>query len=208
MSTSETQASGRDPLAREDWAYIEKTNLDDFVKEDWDLLNRQRAPYYGERQADAVLTMLAAQKDDPTFGYLINNYGHCLQSATMALRDGLDEEAVVVTLLHDIGFVVAPAIHSEFAIALFGPYISEKHIWMVRQHAVFQGLHCRDLPGVDPTAREQWRGHPHFEYAADWVRKYDICSLDPNYENAPLEEFVPMVKRIFSRPPNSQVAVG
>ena len=75
--------------------------------------------------------------------------------------------------------------------------------WMVRRHAVFQALHCHDLPGTDPSGREQWRGHPHFEYAAEWVRKYDICSLDPNYENAPLEEFVPMVKRIFAREPNN-----
>ena len=194
---------GRTPLSHNDWAHIQKTTLDDFSKPDWDLLNAQRAPYYRERQADAVLTMLAAQRDDPSFGYLINNFGHSVQSATMALRDGLDEETVVVTLLHDIGFVVAPSTHSEFAIALFGPYVSEKNIWLVRHHATFQGLHCRDLPGVDPQAREQWRGHPHFEYAAEWVRKYDICSLDPNYENAPLDEFAPMVKRVFSRPPTN-----
>ncbi len=203
MAISDPQASGRTPLAHDGWKHIEKTNLDDFVKADWDLLNGQRAPYYGERQADAVLAMLTAQTDDPSFGYLINNYGHCLQSATMALRDGLDEETVVVTLLHDIGFVVAPAVHSEFAIGLFGPYVSEKNIWMVRRHAVFQALHCHDLPGADPSGREQWRGHPNFEYAAEWVRKYDICSLDPNYENAPLDEFVPMVNRIFSREPNN-----
>ncbi|MDA0261633.1 MAG: phosphohydrolase [Proteobacteria bacterium] len=203
MTELDSQHLGRSPLAHENWRYIEKTNLDDFVDQDWGRLNSQRAPYYQERQADAALAMLAAQKDDPSFGYLINNYGHCLQSATMALRDGLDEETVVVTLLHDIGFVVAPAAHAEFAIALFGPYVSDKNIWTVRRHAVFQGLHCRDLPGTDPGAREQWRGHPYFNYAADWVRKYDIGSLDPNYENAPLETFVPMVKRIFSRPPNN-----
>ncbi len=192
---------GRARLAHAGWAHIEKTNLDDFATQDWDRLNAQRTPYYGERQADAVLTMLSAQRDDPSFGYLINNYGHCLQSATMALRDGCDEETVVVTLLHDIGFVVAPSAHSEFAIALFGPYVSPKNVWIVRRHAIFQALHCRELPGADPHERERWRGHPHFEYAAEWVRKYDICSLDPNYENAPLREFVPLVKRVFSRPP-------
>ncbi len=201
--TASPQSNGCSPLAHDDWAYIKKTTLDNFVAEDWNQLNAQRTLYYAERQTDAVLTMLEAQRDDPTFGYLINNYGHCLQSATMALRDGLDEETVVVTLLHDIGFVVAPSVHAEFAIALFGPYISKKNEWMVRRHAMFQGLHCRDLPGIDQNERERWRGHPYFEDTAEWVRKYDICSLDPNYENAPIEEFRPMVERIFARPPRS-----
>jgi len=35
---------------------------------------------------------------------MVNNYRHSLQSAIMALRDGLSEEDVVVCLLHDIGF--------------------------------------------------------------------------------------------------------
>ena len=112
-----------------------------------------------------------------------------------------------MTLLHDVGFVVAPSAHAEFAVALFGPYVSERNVWTVRRHAVFQALHCRELSGTDPRGRERWRGHPHFEYAAEWVRKYDICSLDPDYESAPLEAFAPMVRRIFARPPRAIAAI-
>ena len=30
--------------------------------------------------------MLSASADDPVFGYCINNYRHCLQAASLALR--------------------------------------------------------------------------------------------------------------------------
>ena len=44
------------------------------------------AVYYRERQATEILRILQASENDPTFGFQINNFRHCLQSATMALR--------------------------------------------------------------------------------------------------------------------------
>ena len=64
--------------------------------------------YYRERQAMEVLRMLQTSEDDPTFGYPINNFRHCLQSATLAHRAGKSENYVVIALLHDIGFTVWP----------------------------------------------------------------------------------------------------
>ena len=49
-------------------------------------------------------------------------------------------------------------------------------------------------------ARVEFRGHPHFEYTADWVERYDQTSIQSQYDTAPLVFFEPMVYRIFNRP--------
>lgn len=189
------------PLLRPDWHYIEKVSLEEFKAADWALLNAQRSVYYAEQQARQVLRMLADSKDDPSFGYMVNNYRHSLQSATMAMRDGLPEEDIVVALLHDIGFIACPGMHGAFAAALLGAYISDRNYWMLHRHAVFQNLHSPELPGVNQHERERWRGHPHFDWAATFVDRYDQAATDPDYDCAPLAAFEPMVQRLFARPP-------
>jgi predicted HD phosphohydrolase len=188
-------------LLKPDWQYIDKLSLQDFKADDWSVLNAQRAPYHAEQQAKQVLRMLADSRDDPTFGYRVNNYRHSLQSATMALRDGLPEEDVVVALLHDIGFVVCPDMHGAFAADLLGAYISDRNDWMLRRHAIFQNFHSPERPDVDQQGRERWRGHPHFEWAANFVAKYDQAAFDPAYECATLDVFEPLVHRVFARTP-------
>lgn len=195
---------GRSPLLQPEWQYVEKLSLDEFTASDWSILNRQRDPYYAEEQARQVLRMLTGSRDDPTFGYMVNNYRHCLQSATLAMRDGLDEEDIVVSLLHDIGFVACPATHGEFAAALLGAYVSERNGWMLAHHALFQNFHCPDLPGIDRNARARWQGHPHFEWTATFVARYDQAACDPDYECAPIDVFEPMVRRLFARAPREQ----
>jgi predicted HD phosphohydrolase len=190
----------RSPLLKPEWQYVEKVSLEDFVPADWGVLDSQRAVFHAEQQAHHVLRVLADSKDDPTFGYMVNNYRHGLQSATMALRDGLDEEDVVVALLHDVGFTTCPAMHGEFAAALLGAYVSERNYWMLRHHQIFQQVHSPSQPDCNPHAREQWRGHPHFEWTAEFVAKYDQAATDPDYDCLPLEVFEPMVRRIFARP--------
>jgi predicted HD phosphohydrolase len=189
------------PLLEPSWQFVPKVAMQDFTRDDWDLINRQRGPYYRQEQGRQVLRMLAASEHDPGFGYMVNNYRHSLQSATMALRDGLDEEDVVVCLLHDIGFVACPDTHGEFAAALLGPYVSERNHWMLLRHPIFQQVHAPQLPGADPQARERWRGHPHFEWAATFVERYDQAACDPHYDCAPLSVFEPLVHRLFARAP-------
>ena len=104
------RAGERSPLLRPDWRYVEPCNMDDYRAEDWAVMNRQRAEYLEEQQAVQVLDMLKASRDAPTFGYLINNYEHCLQTATLLHEDGHDEETVVTGLLHDIGLPCVPRI--------------------------------------------------------------------------------------------------
>jgi predicted HD phosphohydrolase len=195
-------AGQRSPLLGKDWAYVDALVLDDFTAADWQMLDRQRVPYLAQERAKQALEMLAVQASAPTFGYQINNYEHCLQTATMAMRDGRDEETIVVSLFHDLGFITNNDTHGQFAAALLRPYISDRNHWMLERHMYFQAIHCRTHPNIDPNIRERWRGHPYFEYTAAWVARYDIRSMDSEYENAPLETFAPMVHRLFTNPSN------
>ena len=188
-------------LAHPDWRHVEKIALEDFQPEDWQLLNQQRAQYLVEHQANQALRMLTASQHDPSFGYMINNYQHCLQSATMVLRDGREEEDVVVALLHDVGFTTCPLLHGDFAAGLLGAYVSDRNYWMLQHHATFQNVHSPHLPGVKQHERDLWKGHPHFEWTAEFVAKYDQAAADPDYPCEPIATFVPMVKRIFARKP-------
>jgi predicted HD phosphohydrolase len=189
------------PLVGPDWRYVERIALEDFQAEDWHLLNRQRQLYLAEHQSDQALRMLTASQHDPSFGYMVNNYRHCLQSATMVLRDGRDEEDVVVALLHDVGFITCPLTHGDFAAALMGAYISDRNHWMLQHHGTFQNLHSPHLPGVNQHERDLWKGNPHYDWTAEFVAKYDQAAADPDYPCEPIETFVPMVRRIFARKP-------
>lgn len=197
---SEAKRPARTPLLRPQWRYVEKAALEDFNSDDWALMNAQRADYRAERQAEEVLRMLTGQAQEPSFGYVVNNYLHCLQSATLALRDGLDEETVVVSLLHDIGFNACPESHAEFAAALLGPWTSERNHWMLLHHAVFQQFHIRGFPGLECDERDRWRGHPHFAWTAEWVEKYDQNATWDGIETLPIEAFKPLVRRFFAKP--------
>lgn len=196
-----TAPSRLSPLARPDWRHVDKIALEEFQPEDWHLLEQQRRLYLADLQADQVLRLLTASQDDPSFGYRVNNYRHCLQSATMVLRDGRDEEDVVVALLHDVGFTACPLLHGDFAAALLGAYISDRNHWMLEHHATFQNVHSPHLPGVKQHERDFWTGHAHYDWTAEFVAKYDQAAADPDYPCEPIEVFMPMVRRIFARKP-------
>ncbi|WP_119458836.1 HD domain-containing protein [Rhodospirillaceae bacterium SYSU D60014] len=175
------------------------TRMDEGTYEDYQLLDRK---YRGHTEAlpDEVFVMLKRLGGD-RIGYKIDRYQHSLQTATRALRDGADEETVVVALLHDVGDILAPENHADIAAGILKPYISVDNHWLVKNHAIFQGYFFWHHLGADRNAREQFRGHPMFERTAAFCEKWDQTSFDPNYDTLPLEAFEPMVRRIFARPP-------
>jgi len=185
-----------------DWQYVETTNTEDLAREDRLVLDAQRDPYYREVQATAVLAMFRAGKDEATFGYQVNHYVHGLQTATMLMRDGHGDEDVVVALLHDVGFVTCPERHGAFAAELLGAYISERNYWMLRHHQDVGDVITDHGAGACPEATtwERMQGHPHFAWTLEFVQRYDLNGMSPSYENAPLDVFEPMVRRVFVRP--------
>ena len=189
------------PLAHPEWEYVRKRSVDEWRAADWRVWERQRSQYYREQTVTQVLRLLRCQKDDPGYIYTVNNYHHCLQTATRMLRADLSDEDVTVGLLHDIGFITCNETHGEFAAALLRPYISERNHWMLTRHALFQQFHCYDLDGCDRHAREQWRGHPNFAWTAEFVEKFDQNTINYDEEMLPLEAFEPIVRRVLSQPP-------
>ena len=175
------------------------TRMDEGTYEDYQLLERLYKKLDHEL-VDNVTGLLDRLKGDK-LGYKIDRYDHSLQTATRALRDGADEEAVVVALLHDIGDTIAPHNHSDLAAAVLQPYISADNHWLVQHHGIFQGYYYFHHCGGDRFARERFRGHPMFERTALFCERYDQNSFDPNYDTLPIDAFMPMVHRILARPP-------
>lgn len=152
--------------------------------------------------ADRVLAHLRLLDGD-SGGYAVSRLEHVLQTATRALRAGRDEEYVVCALLHDIGDTLGCFNHADVAAAILKPFASEKNLWLVEKHAIFQGYYFFEHFGLDKDMREQFRGHPYFDYVAEFCEEYDQNSFERGYPSLPLEEFEPMVRRVFARPQRS-----
>lgn len=136
-------------------------------------------------------------------GFAVDRLTHSLQSATLAHRDGMDEEYVVCALLHDIGDTLGCHNHSDVAAAILKPFVSEQNHWMVEHHGIFQGYYFFHYIGLDRTMRERFRGHPAYEHTAMFCARHDQNAFDPAYDTMPLEAFVPVVQRVMARPTRS-----
>lgn len=193
---------------RSDWSYVEKPALTEISADEWDVLGRQRNAYLANRQAEQVLAMFATQADAPSFGYEINMFRHGLQAGSLMLKDGYDEETVVVALLHDFAYDFCTATHGEAAAWLIGPYCSEKNEFLLRAHQDFLTVHCPHHHECDPQERERWRGHPHFDWVAAFVERYDQTTIQAATPTLALHDFRPLVHRFFAKPPRRVSATG
>jgi predicted HD phosphohydrolase len=164
--------------------------------EDWKIIGKSLEPFARElpNRVLAHLKML----DGDCGGFAVDRLQHSLQTATRAFRDGRDEEYVVCALLHDMGDILGPRNHADIAAAILKPFVSEQNHWMVEQHGIFQGYYFFHHLGLDREMREAFRGHPAFEYTAQFCHLYDQAAFDPAYDSMPLSAFEPMVHRVFS----------
>jgi predicted HD phosphohydrolase len=174
----------------------EFTRLEDSTAEDWATIRQHWGPYLDDLP-DRILAHLALLADDHG-GFPVSRLEHCLQTATRACEAGRDQEYVVCALLHDIGDTLAPAAHADLAATILKPYVSVANHWMVAQHGLFQLYYHGKHWGLDPNARDQFRGHPHFERTVEFCALFDQVSFDPGYESMPLDAFAPMVRRVMS----------
>jgi predicted HD phosphohydrolase len=136
-------------------------------------------------------------------GFAVDRLEHSLQTATRAHRAGHDEEYVVCALIHDIGDILLPSNHAELAAVILRPYVSERNHWMLEHHGIFQGYYFFHYLGLDRDMREQFRGHPDFEYTAQFCHLYDQNSFEPGYDTMPLDAFEPMLRRVTEVPKRS-----
>ena len=171
------------------------------TQEDWTKIAAASA-CFNRDLPNRVLTHLQLLKGD-CGGFAVDRLEHSLQSASLAHRDGRDEEYVVCALMHDIGDILASTSHAELGAQIMRPYVSEENWWMMNHHGIFQGYYFFHYLGLDRNMRDQFRGHPHFERTAMFCARYDQNAFDPAYDTMPLEAFVPMVERVMARPKRS-----
>lgn len=173
----------------------------DGTAEDWAIIGGH-ARTFNKGLADRVITHLKLLDGD-FGGYPVDRLTHSLQSATLAHRDGMDEEYVVCALLHDIGDTLGSMNHADIGAAILKPFVSEQNHWMLEHHGIFQGYYFFHHIGLDRDMREQFRGHPSFEYTARFCHRHDQNAFDPGYDTMPLDAFIPMVQRVMERPKRS-----
>ena len=168
---------------------------------DWNVIGAEFVRF-AQGLPDRVLRHLALLDGDYG-GFPVDRLTHSLQTATLAHRDGRDEEYVVCALLHDIGDTLGSYNHPDIAAAILKPFVSEENHWMVEKHGIFQGYFFFHHIGMNRDMREAFRAHPCFARTEEFCAKYDGPAFDAKGETRPLSFFEPMVRRVFLAPTNS-----
>ena len=177
------------------------TAMDNGTADDWQIIS-DNFRTYSKELPERVLSHLKLLDGD-FGGFPIDRLQHSLQSATLAHRDGRDEEYVVMALLHDIGDTLGSYNHADIAATILQPFVSEKLHWIVKHHGIFQGYYFFHHIGLDRDARDNFRDNPYFKDCAEFCEKYDQNAFDPEFKAESLEFFEPMVRNVMARPKQS-----
>jgi hypothetical protein len=141
---------------------------------------------------------------------------HCLQSAALALRNGMTEEVVLACLLHDTGAALVRSDHGWWGGQLYEPYVSEKVAFAIRYHQTLRFYPDKDAGYEYPELYRYLFGEdyvpaPHVESAYKMLRNHkwymearlvtlnDLYSFDPNTA-VNIEPFLDIIGRHFKQP--------
>lgn len=151
------------------------------------------------------------------FKYRMAGTNHLLQSATHALKAGLNEKTILACLLHDfavVGFIRAD--HGYWGAQMMEPYVDEEVSWAIRAHQALRfypdesvGYAYPELYttffGADYVPDEyiqaeykQARNHKWY-MTSRLITVHDIYSFDPNAK-VNLDDFVDIIGRNFRQP--------
>jgi len=177
------------------------TSIEASTAEDWQKIVGHFVPY-AKALPDRILTHLKLLDGD-FGGFPVDRLTHCLQAATLAHRDGRDQEYVVCALLHDIGDTLGSYNHADIGAAILKPFVSEANHWMLAHHGIFQGHYFFHHLGMDRNMRDAFQAAPHYAQTAEFCAKYDGPAFDQNAETLPLAFFEPMLRRLLAQPRNT-----
>ena len=175
--------------------------MQDSTREDWQTSGGEFMQFAGGLPQRVVKHLQLLEGDYG--GFPIDRHTHSLQTATNALRAGRDEEYVVCALLHDIGDTLGTFNHFDIAAAILKPFVSAENLWMVQNHGIFQGYYFFHHIGLDRNLRDRFQGHPQYERTREFCELYDNPAFDPRGETLPIDEFEPILRRVFAQPKNS-----
>jgi hypothetical protein len=164
---------------------------------------------------------LPKMPDRPTlFDFFRLRFGpstHLLQSARLAMKNGVDEKIVLACLLHDIaiaGFIRSD--HGYWSAQLLEPYVDEEVAWGIRYHQALRFFPDESVGYRYPELYLKLFGadyvpEPHIQEAHRYARNHkwymtsrlitvnDLYAFDPTVQVA-LEEFTDVVGRHFRQP--------
>ena len=171
--------------------------------------------------AHGNVKLLRAMPSAPTlFDFFRLRFGatanHCLQSASLALRNGVSEEVVLACLLHDTVQELIKVDHGWWCAQLYEPYVSEKVAFAIRYHQVLR-FYPDDAAGyVYPDLYrtlfgEDYKPEPYIEDAYRMLKDHkwydlpravtvnDLYAFDPK-ARVSMEPFEDIIGRHFRQP--------
>jgi predicted HD phosphohydrolase len=175
-------------------------NLREATAKDFDDMGEAYDTHVSSKTMTNLFALLESQKD-AYLGAPVSLYEHNLQTASRALRAGLDDETVVVSLFHDIFETLAVKNHGELAASMLSPWISPRSQWLLAHHEIFQGHYYFEYYGMDKNTRDMFKNSPYYDWTVEWCESYDQASFDKDYPTLPLDAFLPSVERVLSRTP-------
>ena len=141
---------------------------------------------------------------------------HVLQSANLAMKNGMPEEIVLACLLHDTVLDLIKVDHGWWGAQLYEPYVSEKVAFAIRYHQALRfyedkengyaypelyrrmfGTDYQPAPYIEATYR-MVRNHKWY-LAPRLVTVNDLYAFEPNV-NPTLEQFTDIIGRHFQQP--------
>lgn len=142
---------------------------------------------------------------------------HLLQSAALALKQGLPDEIVLACLLHDTGQSFIRSEHGWWGAQLYEPYVPARTVFAIRYHQALRfypdgevGYSYPEIYhrifGVDytppPDVERTYRFVRNHEWYMDarMVTVNDLYAFDPNV-TVSIEPFVDIIHRHFKQPP-------
>src|SRR5262249_33693428 len=137
------------------------TTIEQSTAEDWAIIAADFMNY--ARQLPKRLVEHLKLLDGDFGGFPVDRLHHSLLTATLAMKDGRDDEYVACALLHDIGDTLGTFNHPDIAAAILKPFVSEENHWMVEKHGIFQGYYFFHHIGMDRHMRDQFRDHACFQ---------------------------------------------
>jgi hypothetical protein len=180
-----------------------------------------RAPDDGRLYMMGHDVRLPKMPDKPTlFDFFRLRFGpstHLLQSARLAMKNGVNEKIVLACLLHDIaiaGFIRSD--HGYWSAQLLEPYVDEEVAWGIRYHQALRFFPDESVGYRYPELYLKLFGadyvpEPHIQEAHRYARDHkwymtsrlitvnDLYAFDPTVQ-VELEEFTDVVGRHFRQP--------
>ncbi len=141
---------------------------------------------------------------------------HCLQSATLALKKGADQEVVLAALLHDTVLSLIRSDHGWWSAQMYEPYVSARTTFAIRYHQALR-FYPDEKAGYEyPEIYYNFFGvdyvpPPHVEAAYQYARRHKwygaareltVCDLYAFDKDArvSIEPFLDIIGRHFRTP--------